>query len=378
MLSCVAAIAITLGVGSAVPAVASPAGARPSTASAAPAADRADLRRALDAVVAGGATSAIARVRDEHGEWSAASGVGDRRTGRPADPNGRFRVGSVTKTFVSTVLLQLVGEHRLGLDDSIERWLPGLLPNGQGITVRQILGHTSGIYNFTDDAWTAEWVKNLFRHYEPRDLIAYAVSHPPLFPPGTGWSYSNTNYLVAGLLAERVTGHPLRQELQARLFGPLRLAHTSYPGDFPLILGPNNRGYEQLAPTGPAADVTELNPSPAGSAGAIVSDTEDLSRFYAALLDGHLLPPDQLAQMETMRDTGNAGIPRYGLGLASPNLRCGLRAFGHDGGIPGYSTVTLRSADGARQIVISISGPTSDAVYAAAAGLVDAAMCPSA
>ena len=140
---------------------------------------------------------------------------------RPAD---RFRVGSVTKSFMATVLLQLVGERKLRLDDSLERWLPGVVPNGRSITVRELLQHTSGLYDYVDDsAFRTAVLANPLRVWTPRQLVRIAVSHHPLFRPGRRWSYSNTNYILAGLVIQAVTHRTVAAELRNRIFRPLDL-----------------------------------------------------------------------------------------------------------------------------------------------------------
>jgi D-alanyl-D-alanine carboxypeptidase len=178
----------------------------------------------------------------------------------------------VTKSFVATVALQLVGEHKLGLDDHLERWLPRLVPNGDDITVHQLLNHTSGLYDYSDD------LPEPPRSFRPQALIAIANRHKPLFSPGTRFSYSNTNYILAGLLIERVTGQRLAAQLRQRIFQPLGLRDTELPSTQPTIAGPHAHGYAPPDPTWRATDgsatlvdVTEMDPSWAWAAGAMVS-----------------------------------------------------------------------------------------------------------
>src|SRR4051794_27386473 len=171
--------------------------------------DRAALRAALDQIVATGATAALARVDSPAGSWHGASGVVELgHPGRP-QPGGRFRVGSITKTFVATVVLQLVGEGRLRLDDTLERWLPGAVPNGARITIRNLLQHTSGVFDYTDILFApVEAVLRGRSHpSRPGDRVALAAAQPPVFEPGTSWAYSNTNYILLGLIVRRATGH---------------------------------------------------------------------------------------------------------------------------------------------------------------------------
>jgi D-alanyl-D-alanine carboxypeptidase len=185
--------------------------------------DPAVLQQQLDGVVEAGAPGVVGLARTGERTWQGASGLGDLRANRPARAGDRFRVGSMTKSFVAALVLQLVGEGRLSLDDNLERWLPGLVPSGERITVRQLLNHTSGLYNYSDD------LPEPPRRFRPRELVAIATGHKPLFTPGTQFSYSNTNYILAGLLVERVTGQPLDDQLEQRIFQPLGLDHTELP-----------------------------------------------------------------------------------------------------------------------------------------------------
>ncbi|MGW6916111.1 serine hydrolase domain-containing protein [Kitasatospora sp. NPDC054939] len=320
--------------------------------------ERAALDAALrDIVDKGGASAALGLVR-ENGRtvWKGATGKADLRTGAAVNADGRFRIGSVTKTFVATVVLQLVAEKRIGLDDPIERHLPGAVPGGDRITVRQLLNHTSGIFNYTEDAafdflggpladpavLRAWLTSGRWTSYRPQDLVALATKHDPYFAPGQGWHYSNTNYILAGLLVEKATGRSWSEEVERRIIRPLGLHGTSMPVNSPVIPGPHAHGYYKL-PAGPA-DVTKLNPSLGGAAGGGISTNADLARFNDALLNGRLLRPAQLAEMKRTVDTG-FGLD-YGLGLMRASMPCG-EFWGHGGGIPGYGTMLL--GDGRRQ-----------------------------
>ncbi len=341
-------------------------------------------RGALDAAVAamvkqGGASAALSAVREgSRPVWRGAAGTSDLATGAPVDENGRFRIGSVTKAFVSTVVLQLAGEHRLGLDDPIERFLPGEVPNGAAITVRQLLNHTSGLPNHTNaptfDFSKPAWVESgRWKDYRAQDLVDIANTLPPASAPGAAWNYSNTNYVLAGMIIEKVTGHPWNEEVERRILRPLGLTHTSMPVSSPFIPGPHAHGYLQL-PTGPV-DVTLENPSWAGPAGSGISTTADLDRFIAALLGGKLLRPAELAEMQ--RTTGLGAGKDYGLGLQRYDTSCGLY-WGLTGGIPGYSTAVYGAADGGRQFAVSVNlYDVSDLEAAGKAwqALVDAGAC---
>lgn len=316
----------------------------------------AKLQRLVRGLVRAGAPGALVVVRTPTGTRRAASGVADRSQKRPLRVTDRYRIASVTKAFVATVTLQLVAERRLALADSVERWLPGLVPNGQSITIRQLLNHTSGLFDYGADAdWEAARLADPGRTWSPRELVAIATAHEPLFAPGTSWAYSNTNYVLLGLAVEAATGRPLADELQTRVFDRLALRSTSYPTGA-AIPGRYAHGYVVSrpplpTPPGMLIDVsTILNPS-AWGAGQMVSNADDLTRFITALARGRLLPAAQLRAMKTAA-RGSAGA--YGLGLGLVTSRCG-RAIGHDGDIAGYRNVVLGTVDGRRAVAIMIN-----------------------
>lgn len=329
-------------------------------------------RRAVEAVVEQGVPGVTLTAREGHTTWSTTAGVGDLRTGAPRSAADRYRVGSITKTFVSTVLLQLEAEGRLSLDDTVDTWLPGVVRghghDGRAITLRQLLNHTSGVFNYTADETFARtyFLKDgFFAHrYDrvtPADLLAIAMSHKPDFAPGTSWNYSNTNYLLAAMVIEKVTGRPYGAEIRDRVIAPLHLSATSVPGTRVTVPRPSSRAYSKLArtTTGPTYDVTTLNPAIAYGSGEMISDSADLDRFYSALLGGRLLPPHQLKEMKTtVRIAGAPGI-RYGLGLMDRTLSCGghqVHVWGHDGGIHGSSSDAVTTADGRHSLAFNLNG----------------------
>jgi D-alanyl-D-alanine carboxypeptidase len=236
----------------------------------------------------------------------------------------------------------LVGEGKLGLDDTVEHWLPGAVPNGEGVTVRQLLDHTSGLFDYTADPGVfAPYLSgDLGFAWTPQQLLAIAVRHPPDFAPGARFQYDNTGYLLLGLIVQAVTGHALQDELRSRIFAPLKLRHTSLRLG-PRIRGHHAHGYMPIAGD-PHFDVTGISPSWAWAAGAVVSTADDVDAFYRALLRGRLLSGRLLRQMKT---TVAIGVPGedYGLGLwhtrsfavEGRTLPCG-RPWGHNGDLPGY------------------------------------------
>ncbi|GAA1588387.1 MULTISPECIES: serine hydrolase domain-containing protein [Kribbella] len=265
---------------------------------------------------------------------------GTRAAAGAAVPSGYFRIGSVTKTFVATVVLQLVDEGRVRLDEPIDRYLPGLVPDGGRITVRQLLNHTSGIYDYAHDAGysTNRWRgADRFRHYEPEELLAVAFQHQPYFKPGGGWHYSNTNYVIAGLLIEKLTGQPYGVEVRRRILDPLRLTRTSVPGDRPGLPVPHARGYAEV--DGRLVDATLMNPSLDGAAGEMIATTGDLNRFFDALLGGRLLTARTLGEMRGY--VSATPLFDYGLGLQRFHLPCGKAVEGHSGELLGYTTYSL-------------------------------------
>ncbi|MFK8850737.1 serine hydrolase domain-containing protein [Streptomyces sp. Ac-502] len=310
-------------------------------------------RRALDRLVAEVRLPGVAaQVRNEHGVWNGTAGVADLGTGRERSAADHFRAASVTKTFLATVVLQLEAEGRLGLDDSVDRWLPGAIRgsgnDGRRISVRQVLQQTSGLYNFSDDAalkkrYTgAGFLKHRYDTFAPEDVLRAALRHRPLFAPGKGWAYSNTNYLVAGMIVEEVTGHSYRHEIERRVLRPLRLHETSFPGTGPTLPGPHPVAYSTLYVQDPHAaihDATDYNTTMWAGSADIVSTTGDIARFLAALLRGDLLPAAQMrAMLHAVRLPEEALPDWYGLGLMGRELSCGVTVWGHDGSLHGSLT----------------------------------------
>jgi D-alanyl-D-alanine carboxypeptidase len=318
------------------------------------------LQKDADALVAAGAPGVVLLSRDGNRTTSVTSGLGEISTKTPIRANDRFRVASLAKTYTATVVLQLVGEGKLRLSDTVEHWLPGLVPHGDKIAIRQLLNHTSGLADFEyDPVVLAPYLAgDLVHPWAPRRLVQIAVSHPPLFAPGTDESYSSTNYLLAGLIVEARTGHTLGSELNRRIFRPLHLRATSFPTTA-RIANPHAHGYLVIKKP-PATDVTGLYPFP-WAAGAIISNAPDTATFYRALLSGRLLSPALLRAMQTTHAQKHVDIPgqRYGLGLVRYSTACGT-AWGHNGAYPGYYAYNLTSSDGQRQAVIEVNAdPTS-------------------
>ncbi|WP_275561796.1 serine hydrolase domain-containing protein [Streptomyces sp. 5-6(2022)] len=330
-----------------------------------------------------GAPGALLEVRNRRGSAVLTSGVANVKSHAPMRRDSRFRIGSMTKPFVATVVLQLVGERRVALDAPVERYLPGVIRghgnDGRVITVRQLLQHTSGVPDILDYLTPQEVLKDPLAHHDTRDLVNLALAHPPTFEPGTGWRYSNTNYLLAGLLIERVTGHTYGEEIRRRVIAPLGLRETYVPGDDPTIPGPHPRGYARPGENAPLLDITAINPTVAGPAGGMISSGTDLNRFLDALVRGELLRPAQLRQMMTTRPTGNPDGRAYGLGLESRPLPCGGGLYwGHGGDIPGYGTVGGATVDGRQAtVMVNVNPGGTDAQDADMKAAVQTALCES-
>jgi D-alanyl-D-alanine carboxypeptidase len=362
---------------------------------------RSKLQRDADAIRAEGIVGVLAEVVTPHGRQAARSGLADLATRRPVPYNANLPIGSITKTFVATVVLQLAGEGRLSLDDTVERWLPGVVAgngnDGRTITVRQLLQHTSGLYDYILDVISSidtpeEYRRNRSHISTPRERVAIAMRHRPNFAPGTSWSYSNTNYILAGMLVERVTGRPWTRQVQERLIGPLRLRHTLTPAadasSSPRLAAPHTRLYQQFAPDGTLVDVT-IPPMAidGGADGSMISNTADLHKFFRALVGGALLRPEELAQMRrTVPATAWEELEpgaRYGLGLIWRPLSCDGRGYwSHGGNGLGYTVENGITHDGRRGVVVSLSSrgvdPEADTRQRQATdALIEHALCPS-
>jgi D-alanyl-D-alanine carboxypeptidase len=310
----------------------------------------AGLQRAADQQVADGVPGVIIMTRRGPQVSHVVDGLADKATGQLMQPQDRVHIGSITKTFVATVVLQLAAEGRLSLDDNVQKWLPGVI-TGHGyhpaqITIRQLLQHTSGLRDFADDP-RAQTPQALAHTWQPQQLVDAALR---LGPPVRGWLYSNTNYILLGMIIQKVTGHSPITEIRRLILLPLGLHDTSFPLTSPQIPAPYAHGYY-----GPV-DVTHLvNPSTAWTSGAMISTVDDVARFYRVLLAGRLLPPAQQRELLTdmpVDDPGELFAEHYGLGIYRVQLSCGT-AWGHDGGYPGgYKTFANTSPDGSRQAVI--------------------------
>ena len=314
---------------------------------------RPELQKLADQIAEAGFTGVQLRVNDEHGEWTGSAGVAVLGESARPSTDGHFRIGSNTKTFTATVVLRLVAEGRIGLDTPVVEYLPEFDLDAR-VTVRMLLQHTSGIFNFTGEhmedgtvvpgiVWSGrEWVEDRFRTYEPAELVRLALSKPARFEPGADWSYANTNYVLARLVVEKVTGRSLADEMRRLVIGPLGLTGTSMPETRPDVPAPHAHAYYAYEEDGAekTVDVTRQNPSWISTGGDMISTTKDLHTFIAALTGGKLLP-------EELRDemfTPHPKVP-YGLGVFVQDTGDG-KVVTHNGGISGHAGLMYSTLDG--------------------------------
>ncbi|MET9573866.1 serine hydrolase domain-containing protein [Streptomyces virginiae] len=355
--------------------------------------ERPELQKAVEDFVACGFTGIQLRVNDGRGEWVGTAGVAELGGSARPPADGRTRIGSVTKTFTAALVLRLVAGDRLGLEDPVADHLPevGL---DRRITVRMLLQHTSGIFNFTGEyfedgtvapgiVWQGrEWVDGRFRTHRPQDLVRLALSKPARFEPGTDWSYSNTNYVLARLLIEKVTGRSLPEAMREHILQPLDLADTLVPETGQEeVPAPHAHAYYRYEEDGrtTTVDVTRQNPSWISSGGDMISTTADLHTFVSALVGGRLLPAGLLAEMCTPE--AKAG---YGLGVMVQDTGRGGTVITHNGGIAGHAALMYATPDGGTTLTAAVNYVDDPAMSLAEAfgkatqRLVEEVFCPPA
>jgi D-alanyl-D-alanine carboxypeptidase len=327
------------------------------------------LQRGADAIHALGVPGVLIEAVVDGKRTAARSGVAELESNAPLAPDAHFHIASNTKVFVATVTLQLVGEGKLSLEDSVEKWLPGLVTgngnDGSRITIRNLLQHSSGLVDYNSDLPVknaADWARERLRTYQLQDLVKLAMRHPPLWlpePDEQRFSYANTNFVLAGMIIERATGRSWQDEVRDRIVRRLRLRHTIAPGTSAGMPEPYVHTYFRFAVDGPFVDTTIFNSSFVGPAGGLISTTADLNTFFRALLGGKLLSSVQLSEMQQTIDAKQLqdlypGL-RYGLGLMWRPLSCGGGYWNHTGnGISG-ATRNGVTADGRRSVVVYMS-----------------------
>ena len=364
----VVAVAAAVLAGAATPAVAH-----------GPAQSRPELQRTAQDMVDYGLLGVQMRVHDGQGDWTGSAGASTLGGDRAPRTDGSFRIGSGTKAFAATVVLQLVDEGRVGLDSPAVEYLPQFDLDPR-ITVRMLLQHTSGVFNHAGEYYGGvfqpgiptdgkAWVDDRFASYAPEDLVRFSLSKGLMFEPGTAWDYSNTNYVLARLLVENVTGKSFEGAMRERILAPLGLRDTVVPGAHSTnIPGPHAHGYMQYDDNGTTAtvDVSRQNPSYLSTGGDMISSTRDLQTFLSALLGARLLSESSLAAMLTP-DPKSPNM--YGLGVEMQDMGadCGGRIVSINGFINGYAQLTYATVDAGTTVSVSANiGDVSFADMAAA------------
>ncbi|MFF5703703.1 serine hydrolase domain-containing protein [Streptomyces sp. NPDC012794] len=348
------------------------------TAATLPDPDLEAVAQALRNTTAAGAPGALARIGDGKNVRVEKVGVRDTVTGQAMDPQARFRIGSVTKTFSTVVLLQLVDEGKIELDKPVNRYLPGLLPDDR-ITVRHLLTHRSGLADYTNVMFDKtvpgfEAVRNKVFGYD--ELVKLSLAEPRTTEPGVAYKYSNTNFVVVGMLIEKATSRPVAKEYDRRIIKPLKLRNTSYVHPDTRIKGLHTHGYLTPDEAGaPLVDSTEQTVSWAQSAGAMISNPADLGTFMSALVSGKLVSPALLDQMLTMTPTDATNTRFYGLGLRRYDLSCGTSVYGHTGTVQGFYTYAFATRDGARTLSAMANTSNRGSANTALGGTLEGAFC---
>jgi D-alanyl-D-alanine carboxypeptidase len=311
------------------------------------------------------APGVVAAVQTPRYTWVQARGVADRASGRPMTPEVHHRIGSVTKTFTATLLLKAADEGLLSLDDTIDQYIKGV-PNGDEITLRQMSDMTSGIASYTEsEQWVKEWSSDPTKVWKPEDLARFGIEKSPLFKPGKAWFYSNTNYVLLGLVLQQVTGKTIEQLYEEEIIKPLDLTETSFPGTSSAIPEPYDRGYTLQGESSgqKPIDSTHWSPSEAWTAGEMISTVDDLLVYGRALGTGKgLLSPQ--AQKERL-DSFVSDVPP----LNQPPLKGDLEYsigmgkdhgwVGHNGEIPGYNTYLFYHPDLEAVVVVLVNSDIS-------------------
>lgn len=319
--------------------------------------DQAAIQSDMDALVADGVPGVVVAVAQGDQTTTLTSGVSDLEADTPVESDDRFRIGSLAKPYVGTVVMQLVEDGTLSLDDTVEEWLPGVVPNGAEITIAQLLRHQSGIANYEGPEVLRPYLKGDQSYvWTPDELVDVALEQGSQFDPGTAVEYSNTNYILAGKIIEAATGHSLEEELESRIFEPLQLDDTTFSTEGP-IEEPYAHGY--LLGNGKPIDATEVYPFYWG-AGNIVADIDDVTRFYSALFGGDLVSDESLEQMkDTVAENPSHG---QGLGIVDGEFPVCGHYYGHDGSSPGYFAAAYEFDSGRQFVFLANSVSLEDTI----------------
>lgn len=316
----------------------------------------AGMTNTLDAAIGTAMTEseipgAVVGIWSPEGEYVKAFGKADTGSGAPMNTDFYSRIGSVTKTFTATAVLQLAERGSVALDDPIAKYVDGV-PGGQTITVRQLATMRSGLPDYLDnDEFDRAVADDPSRDFTPRELLRWAFSRAESFPPGRRYQYSNTNYILLGMLVEKISGKSLADYLSENIFNPLGMKHSSFPSGtrFP---DPHAQGYaEPVAADGPPVVATDWSSSFTWAAGAIISTLDDLRIWMAALANGELISP--ALQQQRLQSPPTPGLP--------PGLGYGMGVFmtagwiGHNGSVPGYQTVAIHLPQRKTTVVIMVN-----------------------
>lgn len=321
------------------------------------------IREALSGLPSEQATAALVYITTPSDSWLGASGVSDIHSGQPARADGHFRIGSITKVFTATVVLQLAAEHKIDLEQPVQHYLPDLLPSDfPSVTVGQLLNHTSGLPSpVLPEEITEENLREM--NWTPEQVVQLAFNNKMEFEPGTRQHYVNVNYFLAGLLIEKITGNPYEMEIQHRIVQPLQMTNTYLPGSDVRMTGIYAHRYQAVEQEGHTAlvDVTEGSRSFTWAAGQIVSTTSDLNTFMTALFSGQLLPADILELMFTVpevriwtADGSDAGMANLSMGLMKTTFQ-GITFWGKTGARPGYGNGMFATRDLQRRLIYSVN-----------------------
>ncbi|MFB6582421.1 serine hydrolase domain-containing protein [Streptomyces sp. NPDC056402] len=281
------------------------------------------------------------------GDYVRSFGIADKATGAPMTPNLNMRIGSVTKTFTVTALLELVDEGKVGLDDPIGKYIDGV-PNGDRITLRELAGMRSGLFNYSaDEDFYKALTSNPDHPFTPQELLGYSFKHPVLFEPNAKFYYCNTNLILLGLVVEKVSGVPLDRFIDQKVVAPAGLKHTVFPTgpEFPT---PHAHGYTNQTASGKVEDATDWNPSWGWAAGAMISDLPDMRSWAKTLATGTLLTPATQAQRLDVVDA----LPGTGYGLGIFNVQGWI---GHNGSLPGYGSLVLYLPEAKATLVVLLN-----------------------
>ena len=328
------------------------------------AAQKRDLKATIQELVDAGYPGALAAKTDKDGNAvGATAGKGNLATGEAPPLDGEVRIASNTKTFVAVLVMKMVEEGKVKLDEPIETYLPGIVKgqgvDGKKITVRQLLQHTSGLPEFGDGQLDYFAIRN--DYVSPRDVLDGVLSRPAQFAPGAKFQYNNANYVVLGLLAERVAKRPIAEQIETKIVKPLGLKHTYMPAPGEkTIRGKHPHGYHTRdGKPGKLEDITEADPSWEWAAGSMISTPSELNKFMQSVFDGSLLSQASISEMKKSVPAPEMG-GEYGLGLIGYKSSCGV-VWGHSGNNPGYYSLSAVRSDGTAATIVVTSMPSVNA-----------------